>query len=94
MTETERTAEPTLHTEIGRGGVIVEMRPVGQDYPSESDMAHLTDEAARDLRDQLNDYLRESDTEPEIDCPYCDSGEMYRDGPKVVCDSCGGVKLA
>ncbi|MXV63294.1 hypothetical protein GS429_14710, partial [Natronorubrum sp. JWXQ-INN-674] len=27
---TERTAEATLHTNIGRDGVIVECRPVGQ----------------------------------------------------------------
>lgn len=35
-----------------------------------------------------------SDEEPEIDCPFCEDGEMYRDGSQVVCNSCGEVKLA
>lgn len=34
------------------------------------------------------------DTEPEIDCPFCEDGDMYRDGSKVVCDECEQVKLA
>lgn len=56
--DTERTAEAILHTNIGRDGVIVECRPVGQNYPSESDMAHLSDAEAENLRDQLNRYLQ------------------------------------
>ena len=56
--DTERTAEAALHTNIGRDGVIVECRPVGQDYPSESDMAHLSDDEAESLRDQLDRYLQ------------------------------------
>jgi len=60
MSEVERTSEPILHTHIGREGVIVECRPIGQDFPNERDFAHLTDERARDLRDQLDDYLRET----------------------------------
>jgi hypothetical protein len=55
--DTEHTAEATLHTNIGRDGVIVECRPVGQDYPSEGDMAHLSNDEAESLRDQLARYL-------------------------------------
>lgn len=56
------TSEPTVHTHIGsRDGVIVECRPVDRDVARERDMAHLTDEAARDLRDQLDDYLEGDD---------------------------------
>jgi hypothetical protein len=54
---TERTSEATLHTNIGRDGVILECRPVGQDYPSESDMAHLSDDETEALRNQLDRYL-------------------------------------
>lgn len=94
--DTERTAEAILHTNIGRDGVIVECRPVGQDYASERDMAHISDGEAESLRDQLNRYLQtEGDgRDAECECPFCQDGEMYRDGPKVVCDNCGEVKLA
>lgn len=60
--KTERTAEAIVHTNIGRDGVIVECRPVGQDFPSENDMAHLSDDEAESLRDQLDRYLQ-TDTE-------------------------------
>lgn len=56
-TNTEHTSEATVHTHIGREGVIVECRPIGQEYASETDMAHLTDEQAASLRDQLDEYL-------------------------------------
>jgi hypothetical protein len=56
--DTEHTSEATLHTNIGRDGVIVECRPVGQDYPSESDMAHLSNDEAESLREQLDSYLQ------------------------------------
>jgi len=84
----------SLHTEIGREGAILEIRPEGQDYPSESDMSHLSDAEVRHLRDELNSYLRELGVDPETDCPYCEDGEMYREGSKVICDTCEGVKLA
>lgn len=52
------TSKPTVHAEIGsRDGVIVECCPVDRDVPRERDMSHLTDEAAEDLRDQLDEYL-------------------------------------
>lgn len=51
-----------VHTQIGeREGVILEVRPEGQEYPSERDMSHLTDDEAREVRDQLNDYLRDDE---------------------------------
>lgn len=52
------TSKPTVHTQIGsRDGVIVECCPVDRDVPRERDMSHLTDEAAKDLHDQLDEYL-------------------------------------
>ena len=59
--ESEHTAEATLHTNIGRDGVIVECRRVGQDYPSESDMAHLSNERLRAYANNWTvTYRRES----------------------------------
>ena len=58
----KQTTKPTVHTQIGsRDGVIIECRPTDRDAPRERDMSHLTDEAAEDLRDQLNDYLEEGE---------------------------------
>lgn len=48
-----------VHTNIGREGVIVELRRADHERPWEDDMSHLTDEKARELRDQLNTYLGE-----------------------------------
>lgn len=36
----------------------------------------------------------EREGDATCDCPYCQDGEMFRDGSKVVCDNCGQVKLA
>ncbi|MFC6770307.1 hypothetical protein ACFQDD_01995 [Halorubrum pallidum] len=66
MPETDDDRVIHVHTQIGeREGVILEVRPEGQEYPLERDMSHLTDDEARDVRDQLNDYLR--DDEPEVE---------------------------
>lgn len=81
-----------VHENIGKEGVIVELRPEEHDTPAERDMEHLSESEAQDLYQQLGSYLRDSTA--ECDCPYCQDGEMYRDGPKVVCDNCGEVKLA
>jgi hypothetical protein len=61
------TSEPTVHTNIGdREGIIVECRPTDVDRPRERDMSHLTDDAAEDLRDQLDAYLegKQPDNDP------------------------------
>lgn len=56
--DAKTTGVVRVHTDIGsQDGVIVELRRKSHDFPWEDDMAHLSDEQARELRDQLNDYL-------------------------------------
>jgi hypothetical protein len=61
----------------------------------------LSRDAATMLREVIEDTVdcnltafNERIPEPECGCKFCDDGKMYRSGPKVVCDSCGEVKLA
>lgn len=61
----------------------------------------LSRDAANILRELIEDNVDcnltafdERIPEPECGCKFCDEGKMYRSGSKVVCDSCGEVKLA
>jgi len=57
--DTEQQSEKLvrLHTQIDKPGCILEVRPEGQDYPSERDMSHLSREEVRDVYDQLGSFL-------------------------------------
>jgi len=56
--EAESDRVINVHTHIGeREGVILEVRPKDHEHPHERDMSHLTDEEARQVRDELTDYL-------------------------------------
>lgn len=59
-----------LHTDIGREGVILEIRSEGQDFPSESDMSHLSDSDLRRLRNELDNHLTEVEGS-DVQCPDC-----------------------
>ena len=62
--ESETDDDRTLvrvHEDIGKDGVIVELRPPEHDHPAERDMEHLSESEARELYDQLGDYLDGSD---------------------------------
>jgi hypothetical protein len=53
-----------VHENIGREGVIVELRPEDHNFPAERDMEHLSESEAHDLYEQLGCYLQ-GDTEQE-----------------------------
>lgn len=61
MSEPKTTEMVHLHTQIGnREGVILELRQNNHDNPRERDMSHLSDEKAREVRDELDAYLGEN----------------------------------
>lgn len=66
-----------VHEHIDKEGVIVELRPDEHDAPAERDMQHLSESEARDLHDQLGQYLAErcDDCGGHLDddglCPHC-----------------------
>lgn len=84
-----------VHQNIGRDGVIVELRPEEHDVPTERDMEHLSMSEARDLFEKLRQVL---DEDASILGP-CENCEMLlREGENVelptgtYCEGCAELR--
>jgi hypothetical protein len=69
-----------VHENIGREGVIVELRPEEHDYPAERDMQHLSESEARDLFEKLRQVVGE-DASILGACENCE--KLLREGENV-----------
>jgi hypothetical protein len=78
-----------VHENIGRDGVVVELRPGEHDLPTERDMEHLSMSEARDLFEQLRNALDDGGDWliHRFECPDCRA--VTRADRAVGCFRCG-----
>lgn len=75
-----------VHENIGKEGVIVELRPEEHDVAAERDMEHLTESEARELHDQLGEFL--SDDPLCAECGDERVAPSQSDLSPPVCEAC------